>query len=200
MATSTIARAYLRCADCLSFAVIERQTGVPVPPTACGLCGGQMRWAGSVRHDPKATTHEPACDGRCINGRGPVCRCTCGGQFHGSGLVVPVRFEAGASTVEPRVDTRGAAERAAEYRAAVEACWEGIERIGWLGVGPTIREQHMAHQGISYRRPVWQYIRRLEDVADVPSHGKRMRLLRELLDELQAEARQDPSSGRGFAA
>lgn len=58
----------------------------------CPFCGGtrnklmgrvEKQWAILVRHDVP-------CDARCTNASGPSCDCSCSGEHHGTGRVIPI--------------------------------------------------------------------------------------------------------------
>jgi hypothetical protein len=128
-AATTAARLYWRCTDCLSGFV----TAEPVEPEAatCALCEGKVRMLGPVDATGTRWVDErylPPCDGRCTHARGYRCECVCRGANHGSKLVVTIQRDGGLIRLSPSFDTKGAAERAAEYRAAREQLRAAIDK------------------------------------------------------------------------
>lgn len=111
---------YWRCSDCLSGAVTT-ETIEAEAPVICTLCEGPVRMLGPV--DTSGTRwadvrHLTPCDGRCTHARGYRCDCACRGANHGTKLVVTVERIGGAVRLELSFDTKGAVERAEEFRAA----------------------------------------------------------------------------------
>jgi hypothetical protein len=119
MTTTEAVRYYWRCRDCLSGTVTE--TFGSNVDTICGLCGGALRLLGPVDAANAhwiRVVHLTPCDGRCTHARGRRCECGCLGRNHGAGLVTIVERVGGTVRLQPTFDSKGAAERAAEYREA----------------------------------------------------------------------------------
>lgn len=105
-------RHYYRCMDCLTVAATEeklpenRQVYGPARvDAACDACGGGIEYMGVVVRETvqHVTGYRAICDGKCISARGPSCDCKCGGENHGSGMVVPVIETSGI----PRLGIKG---------------------------------------------------------------------------------------------
>ena len=127
-------RIYVRCQHCLAVSMIHYRDlpgntrvhkGNPLPAT-CGICGGPIESMGAV-DDSKAKLRsdrlECLCDERCATAAGPSCSCRCGGKNHGAKMeayVVRSTYEA-LPTITPPGDATRCLERAAEFRAALEA-------------------------------------------------------------------------------
>ena len=143
------ARQFYRCEDCLAVVAMdgsrrELETGWDKLGAACGACGGRMEHMGQVGSDPHRLvklSERSQCDDRCTMAVGPKCECKCGGENHGSRLIVVVTLDAGERpTVTPSRDiarhrlaavayrtVRDAARVRIEtrYRAAMDAKWGG---------------------------------------------------------------------------
>jgi hypothetical protein len=119
--TETV-RYYYRCLDCLAGSV----TSEAVRDATCGLCEGRVRLLGPVdgieAHWVRVLTLSP-CDHKCTRARGRRCECECLGRAHGSGLETVVARADGAVRIDPTFDSKGATERAGEYRQA----WQQVE-------------------------------------------------------------------------
>lgn len=120
--TPKVPRWYLRCGDCLS--VIAVDTTNPPGGKPC-VCGGRYVALGKVHKASRSawletTEHVCPCDGRCTGARGPSCDCSCGGENHGSNLLVEVVVVEGkVPPIQP--PDADAVKRAEEYRAEVHA-------------------------------------------------------------------------------
>jgi hypothetical protein len=86
----------------------------------CGLCSGHMESMGKVVRDRLVKECDRCtCDERCTYARGPKCNCKCGGEFHGTGMVVTVKTDAGGVPVVSVPDNAKALAVAAEWKAAL---------------------------------------------------------------------------------
>lgn len=176
-------RHYYRCRDCLTTAVTEGQ----LPSGAeCGACGGRLQYLGPVTDEALRwlKVHELSpCDHRCTHATGPKCECQCGGQNHGTGLVVRVVSDGGAVRVQP-LDPERARQTAEEYRAARRAVWDAA-RQRW-------GEHFEAWARGAYvrSRAAWEELRTVERemarIAGLATHATRMRRLEELRRRLMA--------------
>jgi len=121
-------RDYYRCKDCLGvFAVEESLMGA-----RCD-CGGTRGfwWLGYVHQFRLAKDHlEIPCDARCTNAIGPSCDCPCGGENHGTRMVVRRVVDAGGiprvsapEELEARLARRARTE---ELVAQVRAAYVGL--------------------------------------------------------------------------
>lgn len=121
-------RYYARCADCLSIGAVE--AGAWIAGAACGVCGGPVENMGRVERDRLVRDEmRTPCDGRCTNARGPRCDCKCGGQFHGSGMLIRCSTDAGRA---PRLHFQHEARALAivgEYRQALQALQAEYRRL-----------------------------------------------------------------------
>ena len=127
--TSAVARQFYRCEDCLSVAAVdgaraEIEVGWGKLGATCGACGGRMEHMGQVGADPhrlvKVGERSP-CDDRCTMAAGPSCECKCGGENHGSHLLVVVTRDAGdRPTVTPMRDLARHRLMGEAYRALRE--------------------------------------------------------------------------------
>ena len=130
------ARQYYRCQDCLGVSALEGsrlalETGWGQLGAACGACGGRQEHMGQVGADPHrlvTLTERSVCDERCTNARGPSCECKCGGENHGSRLLVVVTLDAGA---RPQITPPGEAQKltlaASDYRGVRDAARARVE-------------------------------------------------------------------------
>lgn len=135
----TSERWFYRCRDCLTTVVVE---GPAMLTAECAACDGPIETMGRVMPSGRlgVLEHRVPCDARCTHARGPKCECPCGGENHGTGLLVPVWRVAGAS---PRIQVPVADEslqRAREWREALGAARGERDRLlaekreqGWLG-------------------------------------------------------------------
>jgi hypothetical protein len=128
---------FYRCDDCLTVAVtIEKLPAVYnergyAHYATCDACGGQCDYMGQVEGNHLVRTAlECPCDGRCTGALGPSCDCSCGGENHGSGLLVEVVKDGHL----PRLMTsKDALVKALAFRALyaeVDAAWTA--RYGYL--------------------------------------------------------------------
>jgi hypothetical protein len=119
-------RHFYRCYDCLTVMAAE----VFERDAECGLCGGPIEHMGRVERD-RLVKHgmECACDFRCTSARGPKCDCKCGGKNHGSGLVIPVRYDMGAKPVLVAPNSAKAQAVAEEWRAGQAVLVAQIEPL-----------------------------------------------------------------------
>lgn len=111
-------RWYYRCLDCLSVAASNER----LPRgSKCGACGGCVSEMGQVSGCRITRTEmQCACDARCTGASGPSCDCSCKGENHGTGRVVPVVRDLGPVPVLAIVPTDKAIGHAAEFRAAID--------------------------------------------------------------------------------
>lgn len=145
-------RFFVRCTGCLATAAVDvppaevktfkarfgwgwdgfRGVSVPIGPE-CGGCGAVVELVGPVVGDNwTRIEHRTPCDDRCTNAPGPKCECKCGGENHGTRLLVPVVAEEGRAKVTP-VAAEKARARRWEFEAARHAAREAIEaRFGRL--------------------------------------------------------------------
>lgn len=145
-------RFFVRCTGCLATAAVDvppaevkafkagfgtRWNGfvgrdLPFGPE-CGGCGAVIELVGAVAGDTWTRSElRTPCDDRCTNAPGPKCECKCGGENHGTKLLVPVVVEAGRATVTPVAGEKARARRW-EFEAARFAAREAIEaRFGRL--------------------------------------------------------------------
>jgi hypothetical protein len=146
-------RYYYRCSDCLAVAVTEARIpevrpdnwSAPRPNAVCDACEGRIEYLGEAERHTLAHLDgwRPACDGKCVGARGPSCDCKCGGENHGTGLMVPVYTHSEI----PRVGIpKEAAAKGSEYRALRErfrAAWDAryksvTERKRYEYLGPEL--------------------------------------------------------------
>jgi hypothetical protein len=93
-------RHYVRCHDCLSIVVIDRDPRQLTTfdrdgtrhEALCSLCNGPITYMGAVKSSGPAswlTVSQTVCkcSEDCISARGPICTCKCGAQNHGVGLM-----------------------------------------------------------------------------------------------------------------
>lgn len=124
----TTVRHFYRCCDCLSVVVSEVKTEYRAPgawyPSCgkCGACGGAMEYMGETVRD-RLVKHgmECPCDGRCTGARGPSCDCRCGGENHGTNLLVPVTYDQGGV---PTLHTPADAARKGEAYRVLRGAFE----------------------------------------------------------------------------
>lgn len=124
------ARQFYRCEDCLAVAAVdgkrgEVENGWGQINAACGACGGRMEHMGQVGSDPHRLVtlgEQTPCDDRCTFATGPKCNCKCGGDNHGSKLLVIVTRDAGERpTVTPARDISRHRLLAESYRMTRDA-------------------------------------------------------------------------------
>ena len=134
LSTSRPPRYYWRCRDCLSVFAVDGE----YRDMRCA-CGGTARCMGRVQGVRLTRTeHLCPCDGRCTGASGPSCDCSCGGENHGTGRVVPVAVDVGAAPVASVVVGDKERARAEEYRAALAPLLAELNALrgrGWLA-GP----------------------------------------------------------------
>jgi len=130
------ARQFYRCADCLAVAAVdgkraELEVGWSKLGAACGACGGRMEHMGQVGADSSRLVtlgEQTPCDDRCTFATGPKCNCKCGGENHGSKLLVIVTRDAGERpTVTSAQNLAQHRLLAGEYRTIRDAARERIE-------------------------------------------------------------------------
>jgi hypothetical protein len=96
----------------------------------CGACGGEIEHMGKVRGVSLTYRHLCCpCDARCTNAKGPSCDCKCGGENHGTNLVVEVEKVVGGIPKITPVSYLASREVAREYREAINPL---IERRDYL--------------------------------------------------------------------
>ncbi len=143
-------RFYWKCHDCLTpFAVDGEYRSMSCACGGSAWCMGQVtgaRLSKSVFRCP--------CDGRCTGATGPSCDCSCGGENHGSNLLVEVAVDAGpVPSARVTVDAKSLA-RAEEYRAAIAPLLAECKRLRsgkWLGNADYSRLCDLEHT-IGYAR------------------------------------------------
>jgi hypothetical protein len=112
---------YYKCHDCFSLIVLE-SASLP-RDTMCGVCGGKdFRYMGDVRKDNIVNIkYDCPCNELCTCATGPKCDCKCGGENHGTHLVIEVVVVVGkvptATSNRPGVL---AGERGRWYRGEME--------------------------------------------------------------------------------
>lgn len=112
-----MSRFYYRCPDCLSVVALDSERS-PTAPT-CAVCDVRMEGMGRVARERLVRDElRCPCDDRCTCAAGPNCSCKCGGENHGSGLLVVVQIDAGGIPRVTPPDARATVRRD-EYRAAV---------------------------------------------------------------------------------
>ena len=104
-----LTRRFLRCSCCLSVVALDSSESA----TSCEACSGSLEPMGFVHRSTRPVS-QCACDLRCTMATGPDCNCKCGGEHHGSGMVVV----AVGGRVRPR-DFHAALGRAGEWVASV---------------------------------------------------------------------------------
>ena len=114
-----MSRYFLRCRDCLTVSAVECDALPRV--MECGACGGALESMGKVSGLYLTHTHLGCpCDERCTGARGPKCDCSCGGENHGSNLLVEFVTVAGAiPRLTPARGVEKALAVAEEWRAAL---------------------------------------------------------------------------------
>ena len=127
------ARIFYRCLDCCLVIATEGQKEWGV---LC-VCGSQdFEMMGRVTAQNRLVSDKvrSVCDDRCTNAQGPNCDCQCGGQNHGSRLVVRIIRDVGAVPHIELPDATGvvaATARAVEFRAARDAAHARIKALGY---------------------------------------------------------------------
>lgn len=136
-------RNFYRCVDCLSVMAVEGELPRTYEPRSstyqyaqCGACDGQVEHMGKVSGQHITMRHLCCpCDTRCTHALGPNCECQCGGENHGTQLVVPVdKVVGGLPRVTPR-SYLAAREVAREYREALapfQARRTYLRSLGWI--------------------------------------------------------------------
>lgn len=169
-------RHYYRCTDCLSIMAAE---GKRLEETAkCGICGGRLWWMGQVEGVRLMKTSQACpCDGRCTGATGPKCDCSCGGENHGSGMVVTVVRDAGDVPVLTPPDKRGKALAiATEWRAALAAIYADVE-LARLGSALRCYAAGGYVEGYGLYNDVRSFKAAMHDAKASRSHAGRMRKL-----------------------
>ena len=127
-------RNFYRCHDCLTVFAVDSVRGGRMgrgDPDRCGVCDGKADWMGRVRRGMLTRTHfECPCDERCTGARGPNCECSCGGENHGTGVLVEVvDCVAKIPATLVRHDALANAQAYRAKLAAVEALAESRKRL-----------------------------------------------------------------------
>jgi hypothetical protein len=149
---------------------------------------------GRVTRDGRIQIEEeaPPCDGRCTCAVGPDCRCRCGGENHGTHLVVRYTVDQGSVLVAERaigISERRAKQlraQAEEFRTVISAIRDRLE----LRYRPVIERKRageflptdLFRQWLTYRRARLE----MSEAADLRVHKARMRRLREMLETVEA--------------
>lgn len=171
-------RHYYRCRDCLTTMVVDEF--LVWDDTRCGACSGRLLYIGAVTDDATRwykVEELPPCDHRCVSATGPKCECQCGGENHGTGLLVQVLRDGGRVALVPN-DPDAARGRAEEYRAARRAVWEAAHQRFGADYEASARGQYIRS------RAVWEQLEAIKrEVARIDSlatHANRLRRLEEL--------------------
>lgn len=130
-----MSRYFYRCADCLSVCATEtelkpfqhKESRYAMQVGKCGACEGWLEYMGRTQRARLVldSTRCP-CDDRCTSARGPDCECQCGGENHGSHMVVAFTIDQGGIPVAHI--TPDALARAVEYRTLYDAAKDAIEQ------------------------------------------------------------------------
>ena len=182
------ARIYYRCRECC---LVVAADGGMFAETECA-CGGVAfddigMVGGSGRLESDAV--RSVCDDRCTNAQGPECWCQCGGQNHGSKMVVRIIRDVGQA---PRIEVLDDAKIAAAKARRAEII--GLrERAASAGV--TWRANHK-HAEIAARKARREFLPEadyriyieglrwsdaIEKACDAKQHKTRVRKLNALI-------------------
>lgn len=171
-------RWYFRCPDCLSVSAIDADRE---PASArCSCCDVPVEGLGRVFRERLVRDEERcACDERCTCAQGPRCNCRCGGENHGSGLVVTVQIDAGGIPRITPPDARAIIRRD-EWRAMLAKVREAApgareSRIKASGGYLDAHEYRKYCDGLAWHRA----IRRARGLR---THHGRMAALRRMLE------------------
>jgi len=180
-------RHFYRCLHCLEVIALEIEPPRQQYPH-CPVCGDPtLEWMGQQRHGhglEKGYVDAP-CDCRCTSARGPYCSCRCGGENHGTHLVVQKWESAGPAPKLPATINRPAALRrrseyldaAARIRQAIEPAKDDLESRKRRGVWIQPEEYRRL---MEYRRA----LATLAEIAQAKSHSSRMKKLATLAGRL----------------
>lgn len=160
-------RHYYRCTECLGVAVMERYMTAGLQ---CDCGSTSWEYMGRVVQDRLVRNESTVpCDARCTEARGPSCDCSCGGKYHGSGLVVEVLVDVGSVR---RVKTREDVER----RRRIAEEWRALRA-----------EARAAYEALRHRNIPEEFRARvllglaLRTAQSARTHKRRMKRLREAL-------------------
>jgi hypothetical protein len=170
-------RYYYRCGDCLSTVVLEER----LFEVEC-ICGGELEYLGPVTdtgHWKKVEEKSP-CDGRCTGARGWKCDCVCGGENHGTKLVVTVERIGGVARVRP--PDQDAIRRAEEYRAARQEVKDALARVFGEDYRRFVERRWV--QSRTAWESMWAVKREMKAIARLATHATRIRRLRELAERV----------------
>lgn len=162
-------RHYYKCPLCLTVCAVaaEHQQAI-----LCGYCSAPMEHMGRVERDRLVKEYETcACDDRCIYAQGPKCNCHCGGQYHGSKMVVTVRIDNGKVVAEV-TPTAQAVRDAKEYQETRERAlteWRALntrKHAGWIPP-EDFRRWLALHTALADARKKRSHKGRMKDLAAV---------------------------------
>jgi hypothetical protein len=170
-----INRYYYRCSDCLSAVVLQEK----LFEVECA-CGGEFELLGQVTDTGhwRRVEEKPPCDGRCTGARGWKCDCVCGGENHGTKLLVEVVREGGVARVRP--PDADAIRRAEEYRAARQAVHDAMARV--FGEDYRRFKERRWVESREKWETMWAVKQELKRIARLATHAARMRRLGQLAE------------------
>lgn len=174
-AMERVRRDFWRCGRCLTVFATEGEPA-GLRDLRCA-CGGACRSMGMVERGRLVHLEQRcACDARCTSARGPRCDCQCGGENHGTGRIVTVKWDMGG-VPRATLDVAAAVRKAEEFEAVAGVLREEIEarypelatkrRGEWVAAWDRFMEGRDFLQGINRTK-------RLK------SHGGRMKALKRL--------------------
>ncbi len=145
-------RVYLKCLDCLSTACVttnkhkstwsgavyqfpelfkrdEQRHNNPWRGPTCAACGGEMELMGEVTRTHYHQMGEKcACDERCTGAAGPSCDCSCSGENHGTGKMVPYCVASGRVEVKATPDALAAVAEFKTLCVEFDRVWDNYYR------------------------------------------------------------------------
>jgi len=136
-------RNFYRCVDCLAVSAVDGEIPRTYEPrrgvyqyAECGACSGQLEHMGKVSGQHLTTRHLCCpCDARCTNALGPNCDCQCGGENHGTRLLVPVEKVVGGLPRVTPTSYLASREVAREWREALAPILERLREVSGTGEG-----------------------------------------------------------------
>lgn len=139
-------RHFYRCSDCLGVVAVSESTEYRtergyVAYGTCGSCGGSMEYMGRTSRDRLVKDHLLCpCDDRCTSALGPHCSCRCGGENHGSNMVVAVTRDQGGiphfgslNAIKARAEAEYYRGLCAQFNEAWEARYRGVSMRKYAG-------------------------------------------------------------------
>jgi DNA-directed RNA polymerase subunit RPC12/RpoP len=186
---ANMSRWFYRCTGCLSVVAAEES----LPEVTCSVCGSRFESMGKVHSNRLIRDEERAiCDDRCTNARGPSCDCKCGGDYHGSRMVVVIRHDLGPVPQLVVVEDRKARARVEE----LESLWAAFRAV-WEPKRDHVTAQINAIPGNSYtgrqwlprylwddNQAVWEAQREMNRCARLKSHPGRVKGMRAVIARL----------------